>query len=77
MLKADTVALAQDFVSAPTRVSFGAALRSDLYGFFPGFGPWERLRHKVSPSFSYSYSPEVQPTDLQKEVFGSSVRIAS
>ncbi|MBT8337556.1 MAG: hypothetical protein KJO11_13195 [Gemmatimonadetes bacterium] len=71
--RADTLALAQDFVAAPTRVSFGAALRSDIYGFLPGFGPWERLRHKVSPSLSYSYSPEVQPTDLQKEVFGSAV----
>jgi hypothetical protein len=73
MRRADTLALAQDFVSAPTRISFGAALRSDVYGFLPGVGPWERIRHKLSPSFSYSYSPEVTPTDLQREVFGSSV----
>ena len=73
MRRADTLALAQDFVSAPTRISFGASLRSDLYGFLPGVGPWERIRHKLSPSFSYSYSPEVTPTQLQKDVFGSSV----
>lgn len=73
MRKADTLALAQDFVAAPTRLSFGATLRSDLYGFFPAFGKWDRIRHKVSPSFSYSYSPEVEPTELQERVFGSSV----
>ncbi len=69
--RADTVQLAQSFVSGPTRIAFGATLRSDLYGFFPGFAGFERLRHKFSPSFSYDWSPEVTPTDLQKAVFGS------
>lgn len=72
LLRSDTLGL-DGFVSGPTRVSFGANLRSDIYGFFPGVGPWERIRHKLSPSFSYSYSPEVTPTQLQREVFGSSV----
>ncbi len=71
--KNDTLAFTQDFVAAPTRLSFGASLRSDLYGFFPGVGKWERIRHKVSPGFSYSYSPRVDPTPLQQEVFGSAV----
>ncbi len=73
MLRGDTLALAPQFVSAPTRLSFGASLQSDLYGFYPGVGPFERIRHKLSPGFSYSYSPEVTPTDLQRKVFGSSV----
>lgn len=72
-LRNDTLPYAQDFVAGPTRVSFGASLRSDLYGFFPGIGKWDRIRHKVSPSFSYSYSPKVEPTALQEAVFGSSV----
>lgn len=72
-LRTDTLSYAQDFVAGPTRVSFGASLRSDLYGFFPGFGKWEGIRHKVSPAFTYSYSPKVEPTALQEAVFGSSV----
>ncbi len=70
-LRNDTLALAQSFVSSPVRTSFGATLKSDLYGFFPGVAGFERIRHKISPSFTYEWSPEVQPTDLQSQVFGS------
>ena len=48
-----------DFVSVPSRAAFGARLTSDVYGFYPGFGPFTRLRHKLSPGFTYSYSPAV------------------
>jgi hypothetical protein len=70
-LRNDTLELAQSFVAGPVRTSFGATLKSDLYGFFPGVAGFERIRHKVSPSFTYEWSPEVQPTDLQTQVFGS------
>jgi hypothetical protein len=50
------------FVTAPTRMSVSANLNTDVYGFFPGVGPLERVRHKFSPGFSWSYSPEVQPS---------------
>jgi len=73
MLRADTSSLAQDFVSAPSRVSFGAQLKTDVYGFFPGFASYETIRHKFSPSFDYQWSPESTPNDLQREVFGSRV----
>ena len=54
------------FVSAPRRVSFGAQLKSDIYGFYRG----DRVRHKLSPSFEYAYSPETRPTPLQAATFG-------
>jgi hypothetical protein len=57
-------------VSAPTRIDFSAALRTDLFGFFPGLGPIERIRHRISPSITYSYSPEPTVTQRQEEVFG-------
>lgn len=50
------------FVSAPTRVSVNASLNSDIYGFFPGVGPLSRIRHKLTPTFSWSYSPSVKPS---------------
>ncbi len=74
-LKSDTIAIAQSFVAAPSRVAFGATLKSDIYGFFPGFGGFERIRHKLTPSFTYDWSPEVQPTDLQAHLFGSRSRL--
>ncbi len=72
--RSDTSALASSFVGAPMRASFGATLKTDLYGFFPGFAGYSAVRHKLSPSFSYSWSPEVEPTELQKQVFGSQAR---
>jgi hypothetical protein len=73
MFQSDTSALASSFVSAPSRVSFGANLKTDLYRFYPGFGGYERIRHKFSPSFAYEWSPEVAPTELQRQVFRSRV----
>jgi hypothetical protein len=49
-----------DFLAAPTRLSASATLNADVYGFFPGFGPLERIRHKFAPSFSWIYSPAVE-----------------
>ncbi|NIP57436.1 MAG: hypothetical protein GWM92_11255, partial [Gemmatimonadetes bacterium] len=70
-LRHDTLSAASGFVSAPMRLSFGARLKTDLYGFYPGFASFERIRHKLSPSFTYDYSPEVTPNELQRQVFGS------
>jgi hypothetical protein len=72
MKRSDRDPLASSFVSGPTRLSVGVNLRTDLYGFFPGFGSFEAVRHKLSPGFDFSYSPEVSPTDLQRDVFGVS-----
>jgi hypothetical protein len=60
-----------DRVAGPTRMDFTAALRTDLFGFLPGVGPIERIRHKISPSFTYSYSPAPTVTARQEEVFGA------
>jgi lipopolysaccharide transport LptD-like protein len=71
MLRDDNKPGAEQFVSAPSRFSLGATLKSDIYGLFPGFGSFERIRHKMSPSVTWQYAPTVVPTDLQKDVFGS------
>lgn len=67
----DTLAVAQNFVAGPVRTAFGATLRGDIYGFFPGFAGFSRIRHKVSPSFTYDWAPEVTTSELQSEVFGA------
>ena len=42
-----------------------------MYGFYPGWGSFEAMRHKFSPSIDYQYSPETTPSDLQRAVFNS------
>ena len=69
--QSDTIDVARDaFVGSPTRLALGASLKSDLFGFFPGVGPFEAIRHKLSPSVQFSYAPEVTSTELQQRVFG-------
>ena len=46
-------------------------MKSDIYGYFGGFLGFEAIRHKASPSLSYSYAPQILPSDLQRTVFGA------
>ena len=69
--RSDTLTAAlNQFVSGPARLTFGATLKSDLFGFFPGVGPFEAIRHKLSPEFQFNYAPEPTTTPLQQTVFG-------
>lgn len=70
LLRSDT--LGTGYISSPVRLSVGAGLQTDLYGFYPGFGPFSRFRHRISPGFSYSFSPGTKATTLQQEAFGAS-----
>lgn len=58
-------------VAAPTTLNFGAGLRTDFFGFWPGAGPFERFRHKVTPTVSYTYAPQPTVTERQRQVFGT------
>jgi hypothetical protein len=58
------------FLTSPARASFGATLSTDLYAFFPGFGPFTRIRHKISPRFTWSYSPAVSTPDSLSQIPG-------
>jgi hypothetical protein len=49
-----------DFVTVPTVMRFGATLSTDVFGFYPGFASFSRIRHKFSPGFSWSYAPAVE-----------------
>jgi hypothetical protein len=59
-----------ELITEPMRMNFGASLGTELFGFFPGVGPFQRLRHRLSPSISYSYSPKPEFTERQSEFFG-------
>ena len=67
LLEADTTG--GERVAAPTHIDFNASLRTDLYKFLPGFGPVEKIRHRISPSLSWQVSPKPAITDRQRQVF--------
>jgi Tat protein translocase TatC len=57
------------FVSQGKRLSFGAGISPTLFGFFPGFGPLQRIRHAISPTVSWRYSPPASvPADYARAV---------
>jgi len=73
---ADSVAASYGtFVAGPPRLDVGAGLSTDLYGFFPGVGNYEAIRHHVQPTVNWRYSPAAQVGDstsarIQRQVFG-------
>ena len=69
-MRSNEIPEAGSLVSAPTRISLGAGLKTDIYGLWPGLGGFSAIRHKLSPGFDYSYAPAVTQTELQDAVFG-------
>lgn len=61
-----------EYVAAPVRLNFGAGTNFDVFGFFPGVGPFSRIRHHLKPAFNYTFSPAVEQTAAQAAVFGPS-----
>ena len=59
------------FVAQPVRLSAGASLTTAIYGFWPGFARFSRIRHKIAPTLRWSYSPAPTTTALQDSVFGT------
>jgi len=51
------------WVQQGKRLQFSAGLSPTFFGFFPGIGPIERIRHSVSPIVSYAYAPGSQVSD--------------
>ena len=63
---------ANKLVSSPVRLNLDAAIHADAYGMFGiGVGPFEKFRHKFSPTLAYTYSPKPQADSIQKAVFSS------
>src|SRR5437879_4302981 len=48
------------FVRQGKRLQFAASMSPTFFGFFPGIGPLERIRHSLSPLISYRYAPGAQ-----------------
>jgi len=51
------------FLVQPMRPSYGVSVSPKLYGFFPGFGPVERIRHAIEPQLTFAYTPKGNVSD--------------
>jgi len=45
------------WVSQGKRLGFGVSVSPTFFGLFGGIGPFSRIRHSISPSFGWTYSP--------------------
>jgi Tat protein translocase TatC len=60
-----------DFVRQGKRFRFSASASPTLFAFFPGFGLASRIRHSLSPSISWNYSPAADvPEEFARAVAG-------
>jgi hypothetical protein len=53
----------RDLISLPNRFNAGVTLTTDIFGFWPGFGPFSSIRHKISPQVTWTYAPAVEVPD--------------
>lgn len=58
------------YVSQSKRLSVSVGASPTLFGFFPGFGPFQRIRHSITPSVSWSVAPAGHVSDEYLEALG-------
>ncbi|HEX5436329.1 MAG TPA: putative LPS assembly protein LptD [Gemmatimonadaceae bacterium] len=51
------------FVHQQKRLQYGLSISPTFFGLFPGFGPFSRIRHSITPSLSFTYSPAASVSD--------------
>jgi hypothetical protein len=59
------------FVANSLRPALGISTAPTLYRRFPGFGPVAAIRHSISPSLSFQYTPAGDVSDEYLEAVGS------
>lgn len=59
------------FVANSLRPAFGVSASPTLYRRFPGFGPVAAIRHSISPSLSFQYTPKGEVSDQYLEAIGA------
>ncbi len=51
------------WVAQSKTVQTGIGVQPTFYGFFPGFGPFARIRHSIQPRLAFTYSPATNVSD--------------
>ncbi|MBL0940788.1 MAG: LPS-assembly protein LptD [Gemmatimonadaceae bacterium] len=60
------------WVAQNKRLSYALSSSPTLYAMLPGLGPVAKLRHSITPSLSYSYSPAASVSDDYLQAIGRS-----
>jgi hypothetical protein len=58
------------WVSQSKRLVYGVSASPTIFGLWPGFGPFARLRHSVNPVVSYAFAPRARVSDDYLEAIG-------
>ncbi len=59
-----------EFVHQSKRITGGVSASPTIYGLFPGFGPFLRFRHTLTPTIGYSWAPASTVSDDYLTAFG-------
>jgi hypothetical protein len=59
-----------EYVRQSKRLTYGLSVSPTFFGLFPGFGPFTRLRHSISPSLSFNYAPAGNVSDEFLQALG-------
>jgi len=59
-----------DWVSQSKRVQTGISASPTFFAFFPGFGPFSRLRQSIQPRLSFAYAPASDVSDAFLQATG-------
>ncbi len=51
------------FVHQSKRLQYSLSTSPTFFGLFPGFGPFSRIRHSITPRITYNYAPAGQVSD--------------
>jgi hypothetical protein len=51
------------FVTQTKRPVVGVSVTPTFFGLWPGFGPYSRIRHAITPSIGYSWAPSASVSD--------------
>ncbi len=60
------------YVHQSKTLQYGLSMSPTLFGFFPGFGPFSRLRHSIQPQISFGYSPATSSSSEMLRAFNRS-----
>jgi hypothetical protein len=51
------------YVHQSKRITGGVSASPTLFGFFPGFGPFTRIRHAITPNVTFNWAPSGDVSD--------------
>ncbi len=58
------------YVHQSKRLTGGISASPTLFALFPGFGPFARIRHSISPSVSFAIAPHTEVSDEYLKALG-------